>query len=43
MMDKNRTHSEQIHDGVTRLSKKGLSEANAEQRTWINFKTERFG
>lgn len=33
-------YCEQVHDCVTRLSKKGFSEANAEQRTRINCKTK---
>lgn len=34
------THCQQVHDGVTRLSKEWFSEANAEQWTGINCKTK---
>lgn len=34
-------YCEQIHDSVTGLSKKGFSEANAEQWTRIDCKTKR--
>lgn len=31
-------YCEQVHDGVTGLSKQGLSEADAEQWTWVDCK-----
>lgn len=34
------THCQQVHDGVTRLSKERFPEAHAEQRTGINCKTK---
>lgn len=42
-VDRNKaTYCEQVHDGVTGLSKEGFPEANTEQRTRVNCKTKRF-
>lgn len=35
------SYCQQIHDGVTGLSKQGFSEADAEQRTWVDCKRKK--